>query len=597
MGNVTQPHHSCEEIARAYLGEPARRSGSELFWHDPHYPDKNPSLQVNTRKDAWSNFARDGAKGTAWTLAAYLADADPGDKKAVCKSMEERGLIEPLRQPAAEKPQPKVVATYDWGRDQNGVEVRRLRYEPGLQPGRSKSYLAQHREPGKRWEKCNGCNHKWKLYKNSFFDQSDRVLGVEGENKVAAAEALGIAAFCHKDLTENQVHEFVGHEVIFWPDKDDEGARQVSKAAKLIVATAASVRMLPPPEELPATGDIIDYIALGKGEWEVRELMAQAEDWTGKQAEPLEPQQTAMIKAWQEIPDLLSMPPERIEWVVQGILPRQSLTLITGLPSHYKSWLALALLRGVALTGSFLGRVCSKMPVLYLDRENPRAVVQSRLAILGIESSDNWKIWGRWLSDAPPMIGDPRLLEIAREVHPVIIFDSLIRFHTGEENSAKDIAQVMESLRSLVDAGATVGMLHHKGRAEGSQYRGSSDIIGGPDTAYSVTRDREAGTIKFDCFKSRYIEEFSLTIRPDLTNSGDFLVIEAPEQAEQHENVSRIAEIIQANSGITQTRIIELSGIPQARARDILQRYSGEFWRCENGNHNAKRYFLATGNA
>jgi hypothetical protein len=325
--------------------------------------------------------------------------------------------------------------------------------------------------------------------------------------------------------------------------------------------------------------------------------MAQAGDWTEKQAEPLEPQQTAMIKAWQEIPDLLAMPPERIEWVVQGILPRQSLTLITGLPSHYKSWLALALLRGVALTGSFLGRVCSKMPVLYLDRENPRAVVQSRLAILGIESSDNWKIWGRWLSDAPPMIGDPRLLEIAREVHPVIIFDSLIRFHTGEENSAKDIAQVMESLRSLVDAGATVGMLHHKGRAEGSQYRGSSDIIGGPDTAYSVTRDREAGTIKFDCFKSRYIEEFSLTIRPDLTNSGDFLVIEAPEQAEQHENVSRIAEIIQANSGITQTRIIELSGIPQARARDILQRYSGEFWRCENGNHNAKRYFLATGNA
>jgi archaellum biogenesis ATPase FlaH len=295
------------------------------------------------------------------------------------------------------------------------------------------------------------------------------------------------------------------------------------------------------------------------------------------------------IVEWDEIPDVLSLPAQNIEWVLDGIIPKASITLIAGEPGSYKSWLALCLMRGcvsggvnndaritsrntraAALdngdatrritgastvthtpSGTFLGRRCRAMDVLYLDRENPLSVVRERMAMLGItslgvgshvteernvvipspprrardllrppqvetsttHSHPEARYWGGWLHDSAPGIGDFRLLQAARERHPLIIFDSLIRFHSADENSATEMAAAMQDLRALANAGATVILLHHRAKSETSRYRGSSDIAGGVDLAISVSRDRSAGIIKLDCFKSRFSEEFSMTLR------------------------------------------------------------------------------------
>ena len=148
-----------------------------------------------------------------------------------------------------------------------------------------------------------------------------------------------------------------------------------------------------------------------------------------------------IIRCWDEIADVFTLAAPATQWIVEGILPRASVTLLAGEPGSYKTWLALALLRGVAGGGNFLGRKCAQTSVLYLDRENPLAVMRERLAVLGIESLEGSRIWGGWLGDAPPAIGDARLVEIARERHPLIIFDSLIRFHAAaDENSATEMA-------------------------------------------------------------------------------------------------------------------------------------------------------------
>ncbi len=89
------------------------------------------------------------------------------------------------------------------------------------------------------------------------------------------------------------------------------------------------------------------------------------------------------IRAWDEIPDVTTMEAPKVEWIVDRVIPRASVTLIAGEPSSYKSWLALALLRAVANDGKFLGRECAHQSVLYLDRENPQAVVRDRLACSG----------------------------------------------------------------------------------------------------------------------------------------------------------------------------------------------------------------------
>jgi hypothetical protein len=298
-----------------------------------------------------------------------------------------------------------------------------------------------------------------------------------------------------------------------------------------------------------------------------------------------------LIRNWEQIPDVMAMSVAPTEWVVDQIIPRESITLIAGEPGSYKSWLALALIRGALAGGEFLGRRCAAMNVLYLDRENPLTVVRERLAMLGVESLGDSKIWGGWVPDSPPAIGDPRLLEIARKWRPLIIFDSLIRFHKADENSATEMAEIMQHLRALANAGATVVVLHHKPKSEGSHYRGSSDIAGGVDTAFSVSRDRQAGVLKLECFKSRFIEEFSITLRPDLAGSGDFVVMEAPEAKAARDYAEKLAETIQAKPGQTQGDVVAASGLPLGKARAMLEQFDGQLWCSEKGPHNAKRFF------
>jgi hypothetical protein len=301
--------------------------------------------------------------------------------------------------------------------------------------------------------------------------------------------------------------------------------------------------------------------------------------------------QASIIRAWDEIPDAMMMAAPKIEWIADGIIPRGSLTLIAGEPGSYKSWLAFCLLRAVSAGGRFLDRECKAAAVLYLDRENPLPVIRDRLTILGIESLGCAKIWGNWLRDAPPAIGDERLIQIALERCPLLIFDSLIRFHSADENSATEMAQVMGDLRALANVGATVVALHHRAKSETSRYRGSSDIAGGVDTAFAVSRDRQAGILKLDCFKSRFLEEFSITLRPDLAGVGDFVVTDAPETAAAKDDVEKLAQAIRANPGKAQGELLAALGLPKGRARAMLEQFDGQRWRSERGAHNAKRFF------
>jgi predicted ATP-dependent serine protease len=306
-----------------------------------------------------------------------------------------------------------------------------------------------------------------------------------------------------------------------------------------------------------------------------------------------EPERQAhkQIRGWHEIPDPLSFPASTIEWIVEGLIPQGSITLVAGEPGSYKSWLGLSLLRAVSTGGRFLNRTCKASNVLYLDRENPITVIRERLAMLGVESLDNARIWGGWLPSAAPTIGDARLCEMVQERQLVIIFDSLIRFHDVDENSATEMALVMKDLRHLANLGATIIILHHKSKGQGSHYRGSSDIAGGVDIAFSVCRDRNMGTLTLDCFKSRYFEELKITLRPDLSETGDFAAVESPDDTSLSAEISLLEEFIRANVGTMQGEIVSRAGLPKAKTRSLLTRFEGQRWRIERGLHNAKRYY------
>jgi hypothetical protein len=84
------------------------------------------------------------------------------------------------------------------------------------------------------------------------------------------------------------------------------------------------------------------------------------------------------------------------------------------------------------------------------------------------------------------------ILDKIDEIRPALIFfDTLVRVHRQKENDASLMSRVMERFRQIADKGFPVLIIHHFKKGEGSpaqRLRGSTDIPGGVDVAYAITR-------------------------------------------------------------------------------------------------------------
>jgi hypothetical protein len=96
-------------------------------------------------------------------------------------------------------------------------------------------------------------------------------------------------------------------------------------------------------------------------------------------------------------------------------------------------------------------------------------------------------VWGGWVCDPPPGPDSAIIRDYVQQHRPLLIWDSLIDFHDGDEQSASETRAFMKHFRALANLGATVLILHHTGKTSTSQdYRGSSDIKAAVDMAYCL---------------------------------------------------------------------------------------------------------------
>jgi hypothetical protein len=271
------------------------------------------------------------------------------------------------------------------------------------------------------------------------------------------------------------------------------------------------------------------------------------------------------IYAISDIPSVQEIEAEANKWLVDGVIPLRSLVLLTAPPAGYKTWLGLDLGGAMSTGADFLGRKTLKTPVVYLDRENRLPVIRERLSILKFDDRDFLKIWGRWLSEPPPLIGDKRLKIIARRHRPLIIIDSLVRFHSA---------------------------VHHQGKASNTQYRGPTDILAAVDVAFAIIKDRNKdGTLlTLHCYKHRQVEEFDLTLRPDLQN-GRFEVIDDPSTAGSLATIKKIKKTIDKHPGLTQKELMDKAHLPETRGRKILQQNEGIQWSSSAGRGKTLHYY------
>ena len=236
-----------------------------------------------------------------------------------------------------------------------------------------------------------------------------------------------------------------------------------------------------------------------------------------------------------------------------------------------------------------VGREVMRTPVLYLDRENPLALIRERLNIL-CGGPGVFNPWGTWCADQPPMLGDPRLLKFAKQ-GCLIIFDSLIRFHDADENSASEMRVVMGHLRSLAAAGATVVALHHRGKSESSNYRGSTDILGAVDVGFKLSRTDD-GLLELTTVgvKNRVGPDIRLTVRPDFA-TGQFPVVESPALVTSRHETEMLGNVIRENPGLSTNKIIDQTRINREQAIKLLERGTGSAWKWEPGPRNSHLYY------
>lgn len=184
------------------------------------------------------------------------------------------------------------------------------------------------------------------------------------------------------------------------------------------------------------------------------------------------------------------------KWTAPDILPDDSLVVLYGQPSTFKSFLALDLLLAMSSGLSDWGLEAGKQrDVVYVAGEGPRSIGRLRKPAWKIARGVEGKIPFH-LVTAMPMAAMPETVDAlieeikGRALQPsVVVIDTLARFMTGlNENDARDASVAIAALESIKRAlKCSVMVIHHAGKGD-TGLRGSSAILGGFDTTAEVVR-------------------------------------------------------------------------------------------------------------
>lgn len=228
------------------------------------------------------------------------------------------------------------------------------------------------------------------------------------------------------------------------------------------------------------------------------------------------------------------------KWLVEKLVPESGLVLLSAAPASFKTWLALEIglcvADGKPLFDTFN---TTKGNVLICDEESGERMLQDRFKKLGAkvaeEPWDEKQIY--YLSRVGRQVDDKYIEELLAECadHNIklVIFDSLVRFHSAKENDSIEMSKILNLFKTLNDSGITTLILHHNRKTSsnggvgggGEMVRGSSDILASCDVHLSIARRERAKKIVISQTKNRYMEEvepFSVQFQAIDENRSEF---------------------------------------------------------------------------
>jgi hypothetical protein len=147
--------------------------------------------------------------------------------------------------------------------------------------------------------------------------------------------------------------------------------------------------------------------------------------------------------------------------------------------------------------------------VIYADADNPASVARDRSDRLRGDLKDKIRYWGGFVVNEdgrsqPPLKIDNRLwfdlIKIAKNKgkHLILVFDTLASFLDGRnENDNSQMGELGNCCRDMTHAGATVIVIHHKGKGlTGGPIRGGSSVLGWTDAGWEIESDKVDNEIK-----------------------------------------------------------------------------------------------------
>ena len=187
------------------------------------------------------------------------------------------------------------------------------------------------------------------------------------------------------------------------------------------------------------------------------------------------------------------------QYLVSSILPMGGVCILGGEPGAGKTWVVLTLARDVASGKPFLGKFPTELgAVLIIDEESGRNRLRKRMLLLG--ATKNLPVFFSImqmvnLSDADWEVPLRQSLETIKP--RLVIMDSLIRMHRGDENDAGEMAKFFASLTKLRQEFSCAFLITHHLRKRtqatrlnniSERLRGSSDISAYADTVIGIDR-------------------------------------------------------------------------------------------------------------
>ena len=520
------------EIYRQYV-ELKSQPGGRLLGLCPFHGEKTPSFTVFA-DGGWKCFGCD----LAGDVFAFVRRIDgctfPEAKQRVGERL---GLVQshngaqsngrPANPPAAQVEQaakaeaePRPVAWYPYVDEAGELLFEVVRFEPGRN-GKSKDFR-QRRPDGKGGWIPSLDDVRRPLYRLPKVLASAAVFVVEGEKDVQTLEALGNlvattnAGGSSQAWRDEWTEALRGKTVTIIPDKDEPGARHAAKVRDALTGAAALVAVL----ELPGPcKDVTEWVAAGGTKDELHRLTREAVDRARAESMPW----------WERVGSLDDLKYKPVEYAVGGLIPLGSLCMMAGKPGAYKSFVALDLARCIAEGRAFAGAYgCTAREVMYIDLENPQNIVASRKKTLGIGKVPKLRYLGRWSEVRFAGIDSQDIRDYAKAVKPVLFFDSLIRFHSSDENDNSEMGRVMACFMELAALGATVIVLHHAAKGEGKGARGAIEIEAAPDVSYQFDRLAES-QVKIKGTKNRLAPEVTFELE---LQQGGFRLLTATEIAQ-----------------------------------------------------------------